>query len=81
MTSLELRNAILQLRFINRDEFCAELFDQVYSHLPARDLALWSDFRKDQFKFYAHASDAHRDSLFAIIQKRLTIGARNDDQN
>ena len=78
MTASELRNAILLLNCIDADEFAAGLFDGSARWTEPAPLALWNAFQKDPVKFYIHASDAHRNALFAIIQKRLTIGGTNE---
>ncbi len=77
MTALELRNAILLLQCIDADEFSDELFEGVFWE-DAALMAAWRDFYKDPVKFFIHASDAHRNALFAIIQKRLTVRSTNE---
>ena len=74
MTAAEFRNAILLLNCIDEDEF----FCGNPERADARRTAVWTNFCRDPVKFYIHASDAHRNALFAIIQKRLTVGGKND---
>ena len=78
MTDAELRNAILMLRFIDEAPFMNELFHDGVDWDGPIPQKFWSDFRGDPVKFYTNASDAHRNALFAIIQKRLTVGDVND---
>ena len=78
MTASELRNAILLLKCIDADEFGDALFEQNEVWNDPRAVALWNTYQKDPVKFYIHASDAHRTGLWAIIEKRLTIGESND---
>lgn len=78
MTALELRNAILLLNCIDADEFNDALFDGSAAWTDPAPLAIWNAFQKDSVNFYIHASDAHRNALWAIIEKRLTIGESND---
>lgn len=78
MTALELRNAILLLKCIDADEFAAGLFGDEFAWTDPVPLALWNTYQKDPVKFYIHASDAHRNALWAIIETRLTKGSKND---
>ena len=74
MTSDQFRNAILLLNCIDADEFEKSW---PFVHHPSR-VALWERFQKDPVRFYIHASAEHRNALWAIIEKRLTIGESND---
>lgn len=78
MTSVEFRNALLLLNCIDADEFNDALFDGSAAWTEPAPLAIWNAFQKDPVKFYIHASDAHRNALWAIIRKRLTVGGGND---
>ena len=78
MTADEFRNALLLLNCIDADEFAVGLF---YDSLNPRHTYVreqWAEFKKDPVQFYIHASAAHRNALWAIIEKRLTIGESND---
>lgn len=74
MNANELRNAILLLNCIDADEFNDALFDGSAAWTDPAPLAIWNAFQKNPVTFYIHASDANREALFGIIQRRLTIG-------
>ena len=81
MTPDQFRNAILPILLLNcidADEFYgARENNWALANHPDR-LRLWDNFQKDPVKFYIHASAEHRSALWAIIEKRLTIGENND---
>ena len=76
MNADQFRNAILLLNCIDADEFNDALFDGSAAWTAPAPLAIWNAFQKDPVKFYIHASDAHREALFGIIQRRLTIESK-----
>lgn len=85
VTSNQFRNAILLLKCIDADEFAEAILIpsnkfMTSAHMweASATIALWSAFQKDPVKFYIHTSGAHRNALWAIIEKRLTTGENND---
>ena len=80
MTANQFRNAILLLNCIDADEFF-QAGVEYYDNLNVSDEAAaaeWASFRENPPRFYIHASAAHRNALWAIIEKRLTKGESND---
>ena len=54
---------------------------EYYTALDVSDEAAaaeWASFRENPSRFYIHASAEHRNALWAVIEKRLTIGESND---
>lgn len=78
INALQFRNAILLLKCIDADEFSAALFGNEFEWTDPVPLGLWNAYQKDPVKFFIHTSDAHRNALWAIIEKRLTRGEKND---
>ena len=80
MNADQFRNAILLLNCIDADEFFTAGIEY-YDALAVSDKAAaaeWASFRKNPSRFYIHASAEHRNALWAVIEKRLTIGESND---
>ena len=75
MTANEFRNAILLLNCIDADEFFLAGVEY-YNDRDISDEAVaaeWAFFRENPSSFYIHASGAHRNALWAVIEKRLTV--------
>lgn len=77
MDANDLRNAMLALTFIDRDQFINAIFGyDSRDTLDAR--AYWNKFIFNPVSFYLTAPAEHREALFALIQKHLDEGKTND---
>ena len=77
MNANDLRNAILALNFIDRDQFLkATLPEEEWE--TARALDHWFLFTTNPVRFYTRAPDSPREALFALIQNHLEEGKTND---
>lgn len=77
MNANDLRNAMLALTFIDRNQFwVATLQEELWGTRVA--IRYWERFRDDPMRFYTRATGVHRDALFALIQKHLDEGKTND---
>ena len=76
MNANDLRNAILALTFINRDQFINAIFWHGYRDIEdAR--AYWNKFIFNPVSFYLTAPAEHREALSAMIQKHIDEGKTN----
>ncbi len=73
MNANDLRNAMLALNFIDRDQFWKATLPEEEWDTPIA-LGYWQSFTSDPVRFYTRAPGQHREGLFALIQKHLDKG-------
>ena len=78
MTALEFRNAILLLNCIDADEFGGIQGAPQTENDWLECRKEWRVFHQDPVNFYIRCGERYRNALWAIIEKRLTIGESND---